>query len=134
MLRELIAPMEKVCHVTNDSSIGQAFQSMTLHKVGYCYIVDNNGSLAGIFTDGDFRRVLSQSSYLLEQLFQIDIAKVASKKPFALELNPKHNNTEDREIIRLFKEHNIYDIPVVKEGKLIGNINIRDALRIATLD
>ncbi len=46
--------------VTKDATISQALLEMSRKGLGMTTVVDENGSLVGIFTDGDLRRILDQ--------------------------------------------------------------------------
>lgn len=66
--RRLLLRVEDIMHkgeqiplVNESTSISDALLEMTNKRLGMTCIVDKNGSLSGIFTDGDLRRTLAGS-------------------------------------------------------------------------
>lgn len=53
--------------VSQDVTMKEALMEITAKKLGMTTVVDESGKLAGVFTDGDLRRVLNQTKNPLEQ-------------------------------------------------------------------
>jgi len=87
-------------------------------RAGAACIVDSDGDLLGIFTDGDLRRLLSDSPQSLQQ----PVGDFMSTKPNHLTLG---HSLEDA--LQLMREHHIDELPVVNEnGQLRGLVDIQD--------
>ena len=51
---------EKLPHVTPDTPMADVFHEMSAKKLGMTTVVNGDGTLAGILTDGDLRRLMEQ--------------------------------------------------------------------------
>ncbi len=91
-----------------------------LRRAGALLIVDEQGRLAGIFTDGDLvRLILAGQDPRETRLKQVMIA------------NPRHVRADAlvRDVVQLVREHRIDEVPVVDEaGRPVGLIDVQDLL------
>jgi arabinose-5-phosphate isomerase len=89
-------------------------------RLGATAVVDADGNLLGIITDGDLRRML-QRNESVENLKASDIMSV----------NPK--NIEKNELainaFNLMEANKITQLIVVDSGKYVGMVHIHDILR-----
>ncbi len=107
--------------VSDDTSMQDALLEMTSKMLGCVGIVDKNGLLIGIITDGDLRR------WLCSDILGKKVCDVMTRNPRTIEadvlaaeaLNMMNNTGKG--ITQLF---------VLQEGKPIGIIHIHDCLRI----
>ena len=96
--------------------------AMTNARAGSAGIVDENGRLVGIFTDGDLRRRLAQYPDLLQRR----IEEVMVRNPIAI--GPDALAVD---VLKLFEKHKIDDILVVEsDGRLVGAIDVQDLPRL----
>jgi len=107
------------------SSVRQALTVMTRTpgRPGAALITDTHGDLAGIFTDGDLRRLAETGSLPLDE--KIDLHMAA---------DPRHVS-EDLlvgEVLRLFKDTHVDQMPVVAaNGKcVVGLVDVQDLLEV----
>ncbi|WP_457628248.1 KpsF/GutQ family sugar-phosphate isomerase [Persephonella sp.] len=87
---------------------------------GAAFVVDREGKLIGIITDGDLRRFIKKGG-------SIDKSNTSR----AMTLNPK-TATRDMlvvEALELMERYNITVLPVVEEGKPVGLIHMHDILK-----
>lgn len=110
---------EDLVIVTPDLSIRETISRMTHARAGAVVIVDANGLLAGIFTQGDFART-----------FGTDGAEIG-KKPVGeyMTAHPKfiHQQKLVGEVLRLLEGLRIDDLPVVDDDlRPVGMIDIQD--------
>ena len=107
--------------VGTDTPMQEALLVMTSKMLGCVGIVDNDGKLVGIITDGDLRRWLT-SDVLNKKVSDVMTKnpKVVSPDILAAEALNIMNNT-GRGITQLF---------AVQDGKPVGIIHIHDCLRI----
>ena len=106
--------------ISEDAIMQEALMTMSAKMLGCVGVVNKNGELIGIITDGDLRRWMSP------KLIEEKVSKVMTKNPktirpdvLASEAVYVMNNT-GRGITNLF---------VVENGKPIGLIHIHDCLR-----
>ena len=86
-------------------------------------LVDSAGRLSGIFTDGDLRRLVNNSSDLPATL----------EEPISAHMtrSPRHLSKDDlvRDAVRLVRELRVDELPVVDEqGAPLGLIDIQDLI------
>jgi arabinose-5-phosphate isomerase len=94
--------------------------SRTAGRPGAALIVDRGGLLAGIFTDGDLRRLLERGSVQLEQ--PVDACMGRAPKT----VSPEALVAEAEQLLRT---HRIDQIAVVDEdGKAVGLLDVQDLL------
>lgn len=105
-----------------DASLGEALVEMSHKRLGLTAIVDADGRLQGIFTDGDLRRALDNPG------LDVRTAKIAD----VMTRNPKTIAADQLavEAARLMETHQIGGLIVVDDhGRAVGALNIHDLLR-----
>ena len=103
----------------------EVLEDMTSHVFGIACIVDDDGKLAGIFTDGDMRRLTLRQQKPWSALFVDDIMVHAVKSPKTV---PPDGLLVDS--IRLMEEKKIWYLPVVDaDGKLVGLRHLHLAIK-----
>jgi dTDP-glucose pyrophosphorylase/predicted transcriptional regulator len=91
--------------IKKDKSIKKAIDILNTTSSRIVAVVNKNGGLIGTVTDGDIRRSLLKKVDINSKVFRI-----MQKKPiYALE------NTEDKQIIKLMKKHDIHHVPIVNK-------------------
>lgn len=107
--------------VSEDTVMQEALLVMTSKMLGCVGVVNNEGLLTGIITDGDLRRWLSKD--ILSQ----KVSEVMTKNPKTIEPDVlaaealRIMNTTGKGITQLF---------VLQSGKPVGIIHIHDCLRV----
>ncbi len=96
-------------------------------RVGALLIVDDNGRLAGIFTDGDLRRrVIQKGSAALGD----PIDTVMARHPAALP-----HTALVRDAVQLAREHRFDEIPVVDDdGRPVGLLDVQDLIALKVIE
>lgn len=96
-------------------------QSQTGRRPGAVVLVDEQGRLSGIFTDGDLRRlILENAAGAMQRL----IAEVMTRRP-------EHLVVDDlvRDAVRLMRENRHDEIPVLdRDGKPVGLVDVQDLI------
>lgn len=106
--------------VSEDSLVRDALVAATHARAGTAVIVDNDGRLAGIFTDGDLRRHVEKDPDLLSK----PVKDYMTRSPMTISPDKLVG-----EAMRLIKNKRIKDIPVVDgDGKPVGFIDEQDLL------
>ena len=109
---------DQVPMVTPTATVRDALFQLTAKRMGMTAIVDDNGRVKGIFTDGDLRRVLERSGDFRE----LPIASVMTPGPRTV--GPDQLAVE---AVELMERHRINQMLVVDDaGKLIGALNMHD--------
>lgn len=121
---DLMQSGEDVPAVKLDSTMKQAILEMTA-KRGVTSVVDENGKLVGVITDGDLKRLLAKS----DDIMSLRVAEVMNK-------NPK---TIDRESLavkaaQLMEDHRVTSLLVIdRERKPVGIIHLHDIMKAGVL-
>jgi len=108
--------------IPETKSVKDALLVITRKRAGAISIVNKQGKLAGIFTDGDLRRKLEKDPMLLDK----KIKSVMTRNPITA--GPE---TLAAEILMVLKEKKIDELPVVdSKGRPIGMLDIQDLLEV----
>ncbi len=107
--------------VSSDVTISNALVEMTGKGLGMTAVIDNEGRVAGIFTDGDLRRVLDQKT-------DITCATVGSvMTPDCTTVNA---DILAAEALRIMQDGKFNALLVVDDNRrLVGVLNMHDLLR-----
>lgn len=100
--------------VKRGTSLREAIVMMTVGMVGCVGVVDENGALVGLFTDGDLRRGVVHLD------FAASIESVANPNMTSLEAEMVLS-----EVVSVFRQHKIPSAFVCRENKPIGIVHIR---------
>lgn len=127
--RRLLLHIEDIMHtgdaipvVSTTVNLSEALLEMTKKGLGMTAIVDDSGKIAGIFTDGDLRRVLDHGEV---NVHETKIADVMTKN--CKTAKPRQLAAET---LRMMEEFKINSIIVVNENKIpVGAMNMHDLLR-----
>ena len=105
-----------------DAMLDAALSEMTDKKLGMTNIIDNDGRLLGIFTDGDLRRVLDHGEISIKTIHITEVMTPNCKSARADMLAA--------EALAMMEQYKINGLPIVDEQqRLIGTINMHDLLR-----
>jgi arabinose-5-phosphate isomerase len=101
-----------------DLTVKEALLVMTRARSGSLSVVDARGKLAGVFTDGDFRRHMAASENLLSQ----PLKSVMTRNPICIS-----ESALAQEALKIFNERNIDDLIVVNSKKEpVGLVDSQD--------
>ena len=112
--------------ITVNNTVNEAIVEMTRSGMGAVSIVNEKGEIAGIFTDGDLRRHLSEDGDLM-----------MSKKMSDFKLFEPISVDGDELLINattIFKEKQVDNIIVLENRKPIGMLDIQDLVKLEVLD
>lgn len=109
--------------VPPSATVLQSLMAMTRAKAGSAVVADCDGRLVGIFTDGDFRRMVAErSSEDVASTLSAEVSKVMTKSPMSI-----RDTAYAAEIVKVFERRRIDDLPVVDEaGRVVGLVDIQD--------
>ena len=124
---QLMRQGEMHCIVEESATAREVLRciSATKGRPGAATIIDKDGRLLGIFTDGDFRRCLAEEIDFLE----LPIAKVATRTPKTI-----HQDEIAAEALRILSAHKIDQVIVVdSDRRPVGLIDIQDLIEVRLL-
>jgi len=109
---------DRLVKVSPDTHVKDTLVAMTKARSGSAAVIDSEGGLLGIFTDGDFRRHIEDDLNILNN----NVETVMTKDPTTV-------NSEDLavEVLKIIEERHIDDIPVLDDDKkVVGLVDIQD--------
>ena len=128
---------EKCARVAPTATVMETVMAMTQAKGGAAVIADADGKLLGIFTDGDFRRVIAGTSRDTRQgcrvpadadaqrgrdILVAPIETVMTKSPMFV-----YDDAYAAELLKVFEKKRIDDLPVCShDGRVVGLVDIQD--------
>ena len=107
--------------INGTNPLVKADTNMTEFGFGCITVVNEDGSLKGIFTDGDLRRLLQKDG---ENILGKKIGDLEYKAPISVDANALLNEAEG-----IFKKMNVDTILVLENGKPFGMLDIQDLKR-----
>jgi transaldolase len=107
--------------LSSNSKVLDALIQMTKSKTGACIIVNDQGNIYRVFTDGDLRRLVEHGQ---NNLINKKFTELEQNSPISVQLNASLP-----EINSLFKTKEVDNIVVVEGNKPIGIIDIQDVLK-----
>ena len=125
--RRLLLTVADVMHsgdalpaVAEGTPLKTAVVAMSEKSLGMLAVIDQEGSLKGIFTDGDLRRLLETRDTLagltVDEIMKPDPVTIAPDKLAA-------------EAAKLMQQKRIGGLLVSEQGRLVGALNMHDLLR-----
>ena len=128
---------DKCARVAPTATVMETVMAMTQAKGGAAVIADADGKLLGIFTDGDFRRVIAGASRDTRQgcrvpadvdaqrgrdILVAPIETVMTKSPMFV-----YDDAYAAELLKVFEKKRIDDLPVCShDGRVVGLVDIQD--------
>jgi TalC/MipB family fructose-6-phosphate aldolase len=107
--------------VNAETPLKDAIVKMTEYGFGCITIINADGSLKGVFTDGDLRRLLQKEG---EHILGKKVGSLVQKTPISVDAHALLNEAEV-----LFKKMNVDTILVTDNGAPVGMLDIQDLKR-----
>lgn len=125
-VKDIMRTGERLVALPETATVRDAVVAMTSAKAGCACVTAPDGTLLGIFTDGDLRRLLSGDG---ADPMGRPITAVMVRHPVSVPLGALAV-----EVLNIFENHKVDDLPVVDEaGRLVGTIDIQDLPRMKIL-
>lgn len=101
----------------------EALELMDQHRLGIVCITSADGTLEGIITDGDIRRMLNAVQKPIAALMSDDVINHAVRAPLTVS-----SATLLTDAIAMMGSKKVWDLPVVDDGKLSGLLHLHPAI------
>ncbi|MBR2920629.1 MAG: KpsF/GutQ family sugar-phosphate isomerase [Kiritimatiellae bacterium] len=125
---DIIRTGDRLARVSPTSSVMDTLMAMTRAKSGSAVIVDDCGKLLGIFTDGDFRRRMSEGGDAAKMLAG-EVSAVMTPSPMFV-----RDDVYAAELLKVFEKRRIDDLPVCDpSGHVVGVVDIQDLPKMKVL-
>jgi len=118
-VREIMHKGERLPLVTVGTLMPDAMKVQAQKSFGCVIVVNDDGTLAGIVTDGDISRNLSRN------LSELSVNDIMTRKPRTVDQNLLASAA-----LSILNEHHIGALIVVEDNRPIGLVHFHDLLRI----
>ncbi|CAK1801365.1 D-arabinose 5-phosphate isomerase KdsD [Vibrio crassostreae] len=129
--RQLLLKLDDIMHtgdalpvVAPDALVRDALLEISQKGLGMTAIVGEDGQMAGIFTDGDLRRILDK---------RVDIHNTQIGDVMTLNPTVAEPNMLAVEGLNLMQAKSINGLMLCHEGKLVGALNMHDLLKAGVM-
>jgi arabinose-5-phosphate isomerase len=119
-IEALMQTGDAIPRVRVDTAMPDVIHEMNSKRLGMTCVVDERGGLAGIITDGDLRRHLTNGGHLLDR----KAADIMTVKPVTIT-----GSMLAVEAIRVMEERKITSLVVIGGGKVEGVVHLHDLWR-----
>lgn len=117
---DVMRPRESLPIVSEGAPLSAAILEVTRRRMGMTAVEDPEGHLAGIFTDGDLRRVLERGG----DIHRLSVDQAMTRNPLTI-----HQQALAVEAVRLMEERRVSVLLVIDDAnKLSGAMHIHDLL------
>jgi CBS domain-containing protein len=107
-----------------DDSIDHVIEVLTKKKISGGPVVDSNGGLVGMISEGDCLRAISKGQYTNTPRFPAPVSELMTKEVITM-----HPDMSIFDAAQEFLEMRIRRFPVVRNGKLVGQLSVSDIVR-----
>ena len=121
---EVMLKKKKIPFVNENEIMKNALKILNSKKLGFLVVINNLGLNAGVFTDGDLKRLMQKK----KQFGNVKIKSFMTKKPYIVD-----ENTLASEILSQMNKRKITNVCVYKKNnkkRTIGVIHIHNLLSI----
>ncbi len=124
-VHDLMRSGDAVPRVPPTATLDELLREMSAKGLGFTAVVDGAGKPAGIFTDGDLRRLIEKSSGSGADLRRHTAADVMHPRPRLVRADSLAVEAAD-----VMEQHRVTSVLVVDEGgALVGALNSNDLMR-----
>lgn len=124
-LEDIMHKGERLPIVSIDAKIKEALVEMSLKGLGMTAIIDDKGVLAGLFTDGDLRRILDDEI----NIHQDNIASVMTQNP-----TTSQGDMLAAQALKTMEDKKINGLIIVNDDNVpVGAMNMHDLLKAGVL-
>ena len=114
---EIMRSGDKLATLGLDATVDSAIAAMSSCRAGACLILNQDQTLAGIFTHGDFARAFQSHANISGSL----VVDFMTTDPITVEAK-----SLAAEAVQKIGKHNIDDVVVIDEGKPVGLVDTQD--------
>jgi arabinose-5-phosphate isomerase len=121
LIDDLMHSGEAIPRVGLDTPLSDALVEMSRKGLGMTAVIDGQGKLAGVFTDGDLRRTIDH---------KIDLHAALVRDVMTADCKTVHPGMLAAEALQIMDSTKINALPVVDtDNELVGALNMHDLLR-----
>ena len=115
-----IAAQHSKPRVTLADPLQKVIYTISSNKLGACCVMDKNGIIKGIITDGDIRRMLEKNT---------DISGIVASDIMTSDPKSIHGDTISKDALHIMAQYNINQLLVIDSStQYIGMLHIQDLI------
>lgn len=119
---------DRLARVAPTATVVETLLAMTKAQAGSAVVADAEGHLLGIFTDGDFRRIMAQTNDRSGVLSDAIQSHMTQTPMFV------RDDVYAAELLKVFERKRIDDLPVCDAaGRVVGLVDIQDLPKMKVL-
>ncbi len=119
-VEEVMRTGEAVARVAPGATVGEAILAITRARAGAAAVVDGDGRLRGVFTDGDLRRGLESGAGFLDR---------PVREAMTADCTRARAGSRAGEVLEEMRARRIAEVPVVDDGgALLGMVDLKGLL------
>jgi len=121
---------DRFARVPPETTVLDTLLAMTKAQGGSAVVANADGTLAGIFTDGDFRRSFAAAApSAAPALLSAPVSAHMTRHPLFV-----RDTAYAADLLRIFEKKRIDDLPVCDEGgRVVGLVDIQDLPKLKVL-
>jgi len=123
-IEDVMRTGDAVPTVPPETPISEGLFEMTRKGLGMTAVVSDDGSLLGIYTDGDLRRTLDTGH---------DLQTTPIREVMTRNVKTVSSNMLAAEAVHLMETHSITALLVVDSGRVVGAFNVHDLLHAGVM-
>lgn len=124
-VRDCLWPTDRIPVVSPRTFFKQTLETMNRFRLGVACVVGEDGTLMGIVTDGDLRRMLLKDQRPISHLFTNDTILHARKQ--CTTVQPEMSLAD---AVAIMEQRGIWDLPVTDgDGRLLGLLHLHPAVK-----
>lgn len=124
-VREIMRPASDIPFLPPETTVLEVIQTMTRHRAGAAVLVAADGTLAGIFTHGDFARHFPSHPDLATK----PVSDFMTRNPIVIEADKLA-----AEVLAIMRSHRIDDLVVIDgDRRPLGLVDSQDLSRLKVL-
>lgn len=125
VVQSVMLDLDLTPQIHSRALLKEALELMDEKRLGIICVINSEGSLEGIITDGDIRRMLTKVQKPVAALFSDDVIDHAIKDPTTV-----NSKTPLFDAISIMESRRIWDLPVINQlGKLEGLLHLHPAIK-----
>lgn len=113
-----------VVSIPTDLPLSQAIAALAQHRIGAVPVVDEVGTVQGIFSERDMIRLLVEAGYEANALLATPVGTVMTAEPLTAA-----RDDSVLAALSLMTHRRIRHLPVVEHGRLVGIVSIGDLVK-----
>jgi CBS domain-containing protein len=112
----------RVISIDSETTVSEAVSKLVQNNIGSLPVLDQSGSLVGVFSERDVLRVIHNRG---EGFGRMRVAEVMTARPVTCSLEDDVND-----VMGKMSERHIAKVPVMSEDKLVGVVSVGDVIKV----